>query len=117
LTEKRPDRLKIITISASLILTAFILSLLLLVVSHPSPEAIFSSLMSEEIQFAIFLSLATSVVSTLLCILIAVPAAYALARYNFFGKNFVNMMLDMPLALPPLVAGVGLLYLCSRHLG
>ncbi|MCK4268934.1 MAG: ABC transporter permease subunit [Methanogenium sp.] len=111
MTEIRPDWLKIITISASLILTAFILSLLLLVVSHPSPEAIFSSLMSEEIQFAIFLSLATSVVSTLLCILIAVPAAYALARYNFFGKNFVNMMLDMPLALPPLVAGVGLLLL------
>lgn len=111
LTEIRPDWLKIITIAASLVLTGFIVALLLLVVSHPAPEAVLASLMSEEIQFAITLSLITSIVSTLLCILVAVPAAYALARYRFFGKNVVNMVLDMPLALPPLVAGVGLLLL------
>jgi len=41
--------------------------------------------------------------------LVAVPAAYALARYDFPGKSAANTLLDMPLALPPLVAGVGLL--------
>jgi molybdate transport system permease protein len=101
--------LKAGTIAVSIMLTAFIVTLLFLVVSHPSPEALIGSLLTDEIRFAIGLSLITACVSTLLCILVAVPAAYALARYRFFGKNFVNMVLDMPLALPPLVAGVGLL--------
>jgi molybdate transport system permease protein len=83
--------------------------LLLLIVTKPSYEGLYTSITSPEIHFAIFLSLGTSVISTLFCILIAVPAAYALARYSFPGKNFVNAILDMPLALPPLVAGLGLL--------
>jgi molybdate transport system permease protein len=77
--------------------------------SHSPPETFLESLRSEEIQFAIALSLKTSVASTILCILIAVPAAYALARYDFPGKSVASTLLDMPLALPPLVAGVGLL--------
>jgi molybdate transport system permease protein len=46
-----------------------------------------------------------------LCIIISIPTAYALARYDFFGKSLINTILDAPLALPPLVAGVGLLIL------
>lgn len=107
----KADWLKIITTAFSIIMAGFIVALLLLVVTKPSPEAIISSLMTGEIQFAIYLSLVTSLLSTLLCIVTAVPAAYALARYEFFGKTTVNMILDMPLALPPLVAGVGLLLL------
>jgi molybdate transport system permease protein len=105
----RHSPLKVGTIAAGLLLTAFILVLLYLIVSHPTPENLISSMFSPEIRFAIYLSLLTSVVSTVLCIIIAVPAAYGLARYDFLGKNIVNTALDMPLALPPLVAGVGLL--------
>lgn len=101
--------LKVLAISASLALAAFIVSVLFLVVSHSPPQSFVNSILSEEISFAIYLSLKTSVASTALCILIAVPAAYGLARYDFLGKNVVNTLLDMPLALPPLVAGVGLL--------
>jgi molybdate transport system permease protein len=105
----RHSPLKVGTIAAGLLLTAFILVLLYLIVSHPTPENLISSMFSPEIRFAIYLSLLTSVVSTVLCIIIAVPAAYGLARYDFLGKSLVNTALDMPLALPPLVAGVGLL--------
>ncbi len=104
-----PSLLKVATIGAGALLAAFIVSILILVVIHPSPENLIASILSPEIRFAIYLSLTTSVISTLICVLIAVPAAYGLARYEFPGKNLVNAMLDMPLALPPLVAGVGLL--------
>ena len=106
---KQYNWIKIITLSFCLLLTAFIVALLLLVVTHPAPGAILDSLGTKEIQFAIYLSLVTSIASTILCICVAVPAAYALARYEFWGKTFVNMIVDIPLALPPLVAGVGLL--------
>jgi molybdate transport system permease protein len=105
----RHSPLKVGSIGAGVFLTAFILVLLFLIVSHPTLDNLISSMLSPEIQFAIYLSLLTSVVSTVLCIIIAVPAAYGLARYDFFGKSIVNTTLDVPLALPPLVAGVGLL--------
>ena len=102
---------KIITMLFGLLLAVFIVLLLLGIITHTTPHALLESLLSEEIQFAIKLSLMTSVLSTLLCIFVSVPAAYALARYDFIGKNLLNTILDMPLALPPLVAGVGLLIL------
>jgi len=105
----RNQWLKYASVSAAFLLAAFIVVQLVLIVTKPSLQALITSIMSEEILFAISLSLITSVLSTLLCLLIGVPAAYALARYSFPGKNVVNAILDMPLALPPLVAGLGLL--------
>ncbi len=68
-----------------------------------------ASLANPEIQFAIVLSITTSVISTLICIVIALPVAYALARYSFFGKRVATLVLTLPLTLPPLVAGIALL--------
>ena len=82
--------------------------LLGLILYSPLP-VIAHSLTSPEIQFAILLSLATSVASTIICILIAVPVAYALVRYEFFGKRIATLVLTLPLTLPPLVAGIALL--------
>jgi molybdate transport system permease protein len=81
------------------------------VVTHTSVDAFIHSLMTNEIQFAIKLSIVTSLISTMLCILVSIPVAYAIARYDFWGKSLANTILDIPLALPPLVAGVGLLIL------
>jgi molybdate transport system permease protein len=102
---------RIIVTLFALVLAVFIVALLIGVVTHTTPQALISSIISGEIQFAIRLSLITSVISTIFCIIVSVPAAYALARYNFRGKNILNTILDAPLALPPLVAGVGLLIL------
>jgi len=105
----RNSWLKYATIGIGVLLAAFIVILLTLIVTRPTLEALITSITSNEIQFAITLSLLTSLTSTFFCIIIGVPAAYALARYSFRGKNVVNALLDMPLALPPLVAGLGLL--------
>lgn len=82
--------------------------LLGLVFYTPLP-ALAASLASPEIQFAILLSLATSVISTIICVAIAIPVAYALVRYQFFGKRIATLALTIPLTLPPLVAGIALL--------
>ena len=88
----------------------FIISAVLLglVLYSPLP-ALIASLASPEIRFAILLSLVTSVVSTFICVVIAIPVAYALARYQFFGKRITTLALTIPLTLPPLVAGIALL--------
>ena len=70
-----------------------------------------TSLKTPEIQFSIKLSLITSVISTTLCVLFAVPIAYSMERTNVPGKSIVNTILNIPLALPPIVSGVSLLLL------
>jgi len=72
-----------------------------------------ASIVSEEIQFAIRLSLFTSFTSTLICVVFAIPVAYGLERFRFPGRRLVNVILDIPLSLPPLVCGVALLLLFS----
>lgn len=79
-----------------------------LVLYSPLPTLL-TSFGSPEIQFAITLSLITSIASTAICIAIAVPVAYALARYQFLGKRIATLALTLPLTLPPLVAGIALL--------
>lgn len=114
LSDIRHSWLKRLSICTSLLLTAFILIVLILIISYPGPDSLIASVLSEEISFAVYLSLATSLTSTALCIIFAIPVAYALARYKFPFKNLINTTIDIPLALPPLVAGVGLLLFFSK---
>lgn len=102
-------RFKIVTSLCALLMGAFVVTLVVSIVTHTTPRALLDSLGSKEILFAIRMSLITSVISTFMCIIVSIPIAYAMARYKFFGKTFLCTVLDAPLALPPLVAGVGLL--------
>lgn len=69
------------------------------------------SIANPEIQFAIRLSLFTSIISTLICILFALPVAYGLERFKIPGGKLISVILDIPISLPPLVSGVALLLL------
>jgi len=97
----------------SLVLTYLVflsISAILIGLALYSPlPALAASFASPEIRFAILLSLVTSLASTAICIAIAIPVAYALARYEFFGKKIATLALTLPLTLPPLVAGIALL--------
>lgn len=98
-------------------LAIFIILLMALIVSAVSNVIIRGiagmkeSITSPEIIFSIKLSLFTSVISTTLCIIFAVPIAYGMERLNIPGKKVINTILDIPLALPPIVSGVALLLL------
>lgn len=75
----------------------------------PDPHSLIQALTSEEILFAIWLSLITSLVSTGICAIVALPVAYALSRYRFFSSGLMGLIISLPLSLPPLVAGIALL--------
>ena len=53
-------------------------------------------------------------ISALLSLWIAVPIGYLMSRFEFRGKNFVDTILDVPIVLPPLVIGLGLLILFNN---
>lgn len=68
-----------------------------------------------EARKALVLSLWTSSLATTLVILAGTPVAYVLARGRFRGKTFLEAMVDLPIVLPPTVAGVALLTAFGRE--
>ena len=58
---------------------------------------------------AVALSLRVAVVATLISLPFGVAAAYALARWEFPGKQLFNGLIHLPLVLPPVVTGYLLL--------
>nr|MDQ6914713.1 molybdate ABC transporter permease subunit [Actinomycetota bacterium] len=58
---------------------------------------------------ALRLSLETSAISLGLIVALGTPAAYLLATRRFRGRSLVETLLELPLVLPPAVAGIGLL--------
>lgn len=69
----------------------------------------------DGITQAVELSLATTAVSTLLVVLFGSPLAQILARWDFRGKNLIEAVVDLPMVLPPAVAGLALLMVFGRH--
>lgn len=63
----------------------------------------------EQVWVALRLSLVTSSITTALAMLVAIPAAYSLSRYTFRGAALIDTMIDLPIVLPPLIAGLSLL--------
>lgn len=64
---------------------------------------------------ALRLSLFTATLSALFAILIGTPVAYFLAREDFHGKAIVDALIDVPMVLPPAVAGLALLMAFGRQ--
>lgn len=62
-------------------------------------------------RYAVMLSLISCSITTILSVWVAVPTAYLMTRVEFAGKRVVDAMLDIPIVLPPLVIGLGLLML------
>ncbi len=96
-------------------LLAFLLLPLLALLLRTSPVAIFSNLDKPGVRTAVLLSLQTSLVSTTLTVLLGTPLAYLLARREFRLRRLVDALVDLPVVLPPAVAGVALLMAFGRR--
>jgi molybdate transport system permease protein len=74
-----------------------------------SPAALWSSLGEEGALEALRLSLICSTISLAIIIAVGTPAAWLLATRRFRGRALVVTLVELPLVLPPAVAGIGLL--------
>jgi len=91
--------------------------LLLADVLYTSPGHFAAAFRSPYVQFSIRLTLITCTISTILAIWVGVPLGYLLSRFRFSGRWLVDTLLDIPLALPPLVLGLSLLILFHLSVG
>jgi len=103
-------------VAVACIVIAFISTTILAVVMKGIPS-LKEAFYSEEIRFSIKLSLCTSGVSTIICMALAIPTAYALTRTSFPFKKLFQTIIELPLSMPYLVLGLGLLLIFSSDLG
>ncbi len=71
--------------------------------------------MSAESWSALLLSIRVAVLATALNAAVGVPLAYVLARRRFPGKTLVDLLVTLPLVLPPTVTGFYLIVLLGRR--
>ncbi len=77
--------------------------------ANSSPADLISSLGERGSLDALWLSLRTTAVSIAIILAVGTPAAYLLATRSFRGKALVVTLVELPLVLPPAVAGIALL--------
>jgi molybdate transport system permease protein len=94
---------------------AFVLLPLVAIVAKVDWPNFVDLITSEDSQEALALSLRTSVASTVACIVLGVPLALVLARWDFRYLGLLRSLVLLPLVLPPVVGGLALLYTFGRR--
>jgi molybdate transport system permease protein len=104
-------------------LALFILiSLFLLILIFPiaslffkiTPGEFIRSLSEPVVVDAMVLSLITATISTIIVITLGTPLSYVNARVKYRGRAIIDTLTDLPIVLPPAVAGLALLMAFGR---
>jgi molybdate transport system permease protein len=77
--------------------------------------ALAHALTTQVVLDALALSLVTTAISLVLTIGLGLPMAIILARRSFRGQSFLEAIVDLPIVLPPSVAGIALLLAFGRN--
>jgi molybdate transport system permease protein len=98
--------LLVIALSATLL---FLVLPIVAIFVDTAPLDLLDSLGDASARDALRLSLVCSLAAVAIIVLVGTPAAYFLATRRFRGRAVVVTLIELPLVLPPAVAGIGLL--------
>jgi molybdate transport system permease protein len=104
----------IFIIPSMVLLALFALPLVALVLRSINSD-FFNHAFSEQAFKALRLSLVTSTITTIIAIIFGTPLAYVLTRWKIKHKSWLELLLDLPIVLPPSVAGLSLLIAFGRR--
>jgi molybdate transport system permease protein len=113
-TRRKPPGAGLVLLTAPLVLFLSI-PVVALVVRALLAGDLADALTSPVVLAALRLSLITTAVSLLITIVFGTPLAYVLARRSFRGSSLVETIVDLPIVLPPSVAGLSLLFVFGRQ--
>jgi molybdate transport system permease protein len=99
---------------AAVIALVFLLLPLVAIFLRVPPGELFAQLGSKVAVDAIVVTLKANVIAQALILVVGTPAAYLIAKRGFRGRAFVVTLVELPLVLPPAVAGIGLLAAFGR---
>jgi molybdate transport system permease protein len=100
---------------ASLPMVLFLALPLLALMASISPARLLENLTTPQVRQAIMISFKTTLITSAVTVLTGTPLAYVLARRRFRLRRALDTLVDLPLVLPPAVAGVALLIAFGRQ--
>jgi len=103
-----------VTISCGVMIMAFILLPLIQMALSPSMEKLYTTIKDKDVLKSIWLSIYASGLAAIISFVIGTPFAYFLARKDFFGKNFVESIIDIPIVIPHPVVGIAILSVTGK---
>jgi molybdate/tungstate transport system permease protein len=78
-------------------------------------KGLIDALTDSTVLEAIWISISAAVCATLIAFIFGIPLAYFLARKNFVGKSIIEGIVDIPLMIPHIVAGIALYGVFMRY--
>jgi molybdate transport system permease protein len=109
---------RIVAAAALTLVIALVMGFLLVpivaLVTYQPPGHLISELGTRVTTDAIVVSLKTNAVAMLLTLGLGTPLAYLIGRRRFRGRKVVITLIELPLVMPPAVAGIGLLVAFGR---
>jgi molybdate transport system permease protein len=110
----RRAALVLVYVAAALVALAFLVLPIVAIFAHTSPAKLVDQLSNPVVRDAFAVSVKTSVLAQLLVVAFGTPAAFLLASRRFRGRALAVTLVELPLVLPPAVAGIGLLAAFGR---
>lgn len=106
---------RLLIVLAALLLIALLVLPLFALVLRSLERGLVNQLANPTVGEAIRISVITTLISTAFIVLSGTPLAYLLARRSFRGRRAVDTLVDLPIVLPPAVAGIALLMAFGRR--
>jgi molybdate transport system permease protein len=100
--------------AALLVALGFLVLPVVAIFTHISPVTLVHQLGNPVVDDALLVSLKTTVEAQVLVLFLGTPTAYLLATRHFRGRSLAITAVELPLVLPPAVAGIGLLVAFGR---
>jgi len=111
---RRRALLGALVLGAAAVAFAFLLLPVAAIFLRVAPGKLLHQLSSPIVTDALIVSVKTSLIAQGLILVFGTPLAYLLATRRFRGRGLAVTMVELPLVLPPAVAGLGLLALFGR---
>ena len=99
---------------ATVLALSFLLLPVLAIFLRVSPGDLLGKLDDQVVRDALVVTAVTNGIAFGITLLVGTPAAYLLATRRFPGRPLVITLCELPLVLPPAVAGIGLLAAFGR---
>jgi molybdate transport system permease protein len=99
----------LLAVIAAVAAVAFLILPVVAIFADVSPRQLIDALGEQSAREALWLSLRTTLIAMAIVVAIGTPAAYLLALRRFRGRALVLTAIELPLVMPPAVAGIALL--------
>lgn len=98
----------------SIIIIILVISIIISLLFYTQNDTFYKIIESKEILHSLKLSIIISVSAVILGFVFGLPISYILARYNFKFRNIIDILLNIPIFLPPMFLGIVFLIILNK---